>query len=1142
MAPNDQGEFVQVQRRKSSSHKKYNNNQKYHNSFTSQNSSAQRSANPTSRSKATAFATSAPSAISKSGRWRIGSRRSSTSSVGSEVSVGGTDCDEDDDDPAISSPFIDLGEEGIQTGLLLEMLILEAFAQHPEMTLFKCHGGIKHLRFAHSEGDIFTWLAVTRQWVANLQQGNADTWFTDNNIQESTLRHVENYVELRRKYLVSTFQQRLRLAFGKDSDISNELILNIIIQKYGHNISVYQGHPSLGYKVLGTGETVHLHKSSSVHFLTKLPKYIIFIDKPDPKTSCVKAVCILNGGLAESLLSFNSSSNTLNDFIKKNQVKPCIFPSVGESIGAEVEKLWNTGNAYFSPLKEYFGYQCNNSALLFKFSQQQNQVIIFALPEYHETIKTLMHEEIKKIKNKFKDECLDIGFPDEKSHVRIQMGPGAENKRFLLPQDFRSVWVHETQAGTLTTDFVLEEMEKFGKVSDIVLSDNATKEEIGVWGTVTFHDPSDVIKLLSSTKLHNAAMLVELAPNSGHEYNMKEAVNVAIERGVKIQLKLCRRPAKSSLAFVHIRGRRDYSIFLNTKSFSVGNRRISISTCPGKAELIQLSGLDQMTEVKELEKAIREKLGINFEKVEIDRPPPFASSAEDLHKFKTSLQRLVDKAVDMSKVSIRIFMPSPDDLYFKAELKFETRRIAISALDYIVGAKVRGLPMQIESNPMEDPSVPVVTIKVLEDIYNVVRSEMKKQLSRLPRGLDVKSVTKGGFKEFHLFSQNIIEVESTASRLEAILSPKSLRMPRTRIDFLLGDGEAFLNTLMAETKTYIHVSKEKRQLDIYGSKDAVHDATKIVVDNIDQLKQIPDDAGAYIYKIPLDAPDMPPTMMIEVAKDLDNLLERTEVQDLKIDIKSHSLCYSATDESHFAMQATIESMKDLVAANSLVISSDIEDEETCVNTDGVFDCSACYCPIEGTAISLQSCGHHYCEECIDTHLKVSLENKAFPISCVDESCGQPICVRDMIVLSRRAERGTWKLLKATAEHYIQTRPKEYGFCHKADCQGVVHKQPGVGYYHCLICYSKVCPKCMNNFHGGQSCEDYLSNASFQQWLAASNDRKKCTNCTMPIEKVDGCNRIHCTSCKREICWKCLAHFPDMRLAYDHLMKEHNGYF
>ena len=1138
MAPNDQTEFTQVRRRKTSGNRKSAQHVRNYNVHNNNNKGSLQRFRAPNHKKCPVPSAAPEGPVALQNTCCRMSRRSSTASTVSEVSAGSTDPDVEDELDG-DKLRIDLSGEALNTGLTLEILILEALINQPEMSLFKNHG-FNHLRFVHPEGDLFTWLEVTRTWVAQLQNGTVENWYQSNHINEATLRHIERHVESRRRTLSHLTGQSIALSFGKDSQISNELIANVLLSRFSENISIYHGHPSLGYKVLSTGNTVFIHPTSSIVFLNQYPTYIIYADVPNKTTREVRAVFVLNDGLARSLLDFNSIGNDIDGVIKENVVKPCKFDNIGESVSQELQTMWDRDRTGEESLKEILMFQCNYTPLLFERDTKSTSVVIFALAQYHQTVKDIVENEIEKIRNRFKDECLEIGFPDGKSHLRLLLGPGAANEKFLFSHDFRSVWIHETQAGTLSQNFVQTEMEKYGKVVDIQVSDETTREDSGIWGTVTFHDPDDVVKLLAASKSHDAGMLIELAPNICN--NFTQAVSkVSVDRTVKVKVMLCRRPAKSGLAFVTIKGKRDLGILLNTKNLTIGKDKVKISTRPGSADDIQISGLSPIAKEREIHDAIVSKFGITPSAVDVDRQPSFSSSADDLHRFKTSLQRLVDKAADVSKVHIRVFMPSPDDIYLMAELKFQTRRVAISAMDYICGANIRGLPLQIVSNPLNNPDVPVVTIRVNNDVYQMTKAGIKKHLSQKADDIDVRISTKDDYHELKIFSQNVVASESLASRIEEILSPLQFTISRKRLEYLISDGESILNTTMAETKTYINLARETRTVDIYGTKSHIQKAKRALVENFVQFIRQPEQRNEAMYRVPLSGPGRPPTLMIDIAKDLDALTSRTGVKNLRVDINGRALCYSGTDEEHFAMQAIIESICDLAMNNTLMAKPANLTEPEQDSEEDSDECSGCYCPIEGWRYSLQTCGHSYCEECMDTHIRVSLENKTFPIACVDEHCGQPLCVRDIIILSRRLDRGIWKVLKTSTDHYVQTRPKEFGFCHKPDCHGVIQKKPNAIAYCCSLCNSKMCPRCLNTYHGHESCENYLNNTAFKEWMASSRDRKKCPNCGMAIEKIDGCNRVQCTNCQRHICWVCLQHYPDMRLAYDHLNREHNGY-
>ena len=1132
MASKNKGDFIEV-RHKTAARKKSSRN------------NARGSADQRSSKSCRTPASPAPAASGvRLGRSNSNNRRGSTASSAGRESGSLNTLDDPDEHSRTNTLRVDLSAEALDSGLVLEMLILEALINHPELTLFSKSAGANQLKFTHPEGDLHTWLNVTRHWVAHLQQGTVVTWYQNNHVTEVTLRHVEKHVESRRHFLCRKLGHRIRLAFGHNSQTSDEIISNIFLDRFQDNLCVYQGHPQLGYEVLATGETVFVHPSSSVRFLTKNPTFLLFADAPDTKAHQVRAVMVLSDGLVSSLLDFNSLGSDVKKAIKGNVVQPCSFENVGESVAEELEKIWNGDEITEETLKETLKFQCNDTPLLFERNVSDQTVTVHALPDYHQTVRTFIHEEVKKLQARFKTECLEIGFPNDQSHLRLLIGPGGTNEKFLFPHDFRSVWIHETREGALSRELVLEQIQKFGQVVDLKISRKTTQQESGIWGTVTFHDPDDVIKLLASSKSHDAAMLIELAPNlSSQNLEVNPVARVTVNRTVTLRVKLCRRPIKSGIAHVRVKGKRDFGILLNTKSMAIGNDRVTMSTTPGKADLIRLSGLSAVVEDAAIAEAITQKLAIIPAEVEAERAPPFTSSADDLQNFKTALRRLVDKAVDVSKVNVRVFMPSADELNLCAELRFPTRRAAISALDFLSGAHIRGIPLHISGNPLNDPQVPNVIVRISTEVYGSLKAEVKKVLGRVPPQVEVHVVSSEDHQELRIHSQNNIEAENITRQLEELLAPIDVKLTKRKMDLLMKEDETFLAAVMEETKTFIELERETRTLHIYGVKSRLPKAREAVLENIEKLMETPAETDDRKYRLPLHGEGKPASLMIEVMKDVEGLEARTGVKNLRLDLDKKLLCYSGTDEAHFGMQAVVASLCDLLLGSSPCVPGQGHPElsETCASSEPQFDCVACYCPIEGAHCTLQTCGHHYCAECIDTHLSVSLENKRFPIVCVDETCVQPICVRDLHILSRRLDRGMFKVLKTSSDHFVQTRPQHFGFCHRPDCHGVVYKHPDASAYVCPLCQVRMCPRCLNSYHGQQSCDDYINNTAFKQWMAGSQDRKKCPNCGMAIEKIDGCNRVECTNCQRHICWKCLEHYPDSRLAYDHLNRVHNGY-
>jgi hypothetical protein len=59
--------------------------------------------------------------------------------------------------------------------------------------------------------------------------------------------------------------------------------------------------------------------------------------------------------------------------------------------------------------------------------------------------------------------------------------------------------------------------------------------------------------------------------------------------------------------------------------------------------------------------------------------------------------------------------------------------------------------------------------------------------------------------------------------------------------------------------------------------------------------------------------------------------------------------------------------------------------------------------------------------------------------------------------------------------------------------------------------------------------------------AVSLNTKECPKCKAAVFKISGCNHIHC-HCGGHWCWKCGESYKTSGEVYDHMQKEHGGYF
>jgi transposase-like protein len=92
-------------------------------------------------------------------------------------------------------------------------------------------------------------------------------------------------------------------------------------------------------------------------------------------------------------------------------------------------------------------------------------------------------------------------------------------------------------------------------------------------------------------------------------------------------------------------------------------------------------------------------------------------------------------------------------------------------------------------------------------------------------------------------------------------------------------------------------------------------------------------------------------------------------------------------------------------------------------------------------------------------------------------------------------------------------------CFRLFCQGSMEKKTGVGYenryengyenWECSTCHSGYCRLCEKNWTSTHQCkkEDIAS----IEW---KKSMQHCPHCSLPIEKVDGCDAITCAGCQK----------------------------
>jgi ariadne-1 len=190
----------------------------------------------------------------------------------------------------------------------------------------------------------------------------------------------------------------------------------------------------------------------------------------------------------------------------------------------------------------------------------------------------------------------------------------------------------------------------------------------------------------------------------------------------------------------------------------------------------------------------------------------------------------------------------------------------------------------------------------------------------------------------------------------------------------------------------------------------------------------------------------------------------------------------------------------------------------------VGDCNICYGD-EAKLLSL-SCGHSYCRDCWQRHLKSKInDEKIWTIPCMEPKCGGILTEEIVRQLSDNSTFNNYKKLAAGSFIQVSDLVK---WCPGVNCGRIARivdlECPGVK----CTCNESFCVGCDNENHNPINCtrlEKWIKKCrednESEDWI--SKNSKKCPRCKAPIQKNGGCNHMTCRTpgCRYEFCWLCM---------------------
>ncbi|XP_029925474.1 E3 ubiquitin-protein ligase RNF14 [Myripristis murdjan] len=218
----------------------------------------------------------------------------------------------------------------------------------------------------------------------------------------------------------------------------------------------------------------------------------------------------------------------------------------------------------------------------------------------------------------------------------------------------------------------------------------------------------------------------------------------------------------------------------------------------------------------------------------------------------------------------------------------------------------------------------------------------------------------------------------------------------------------------------------------------------------------------------------------------------------------------------------------------------------------VFCCGICFTEKLGSScFCFNKCQHVYCNACMTEYFQIQIrDGNVQCLNCPEPKCtslATPLQVKQLVdeELFARYDR---LLLQSSLDLMA-----DVVYCPRQSCATAVMVEPDTTMGICPACQYAFCTLCKLAYHGLSHCkitsdelrglrDEYLSATSegkkfmeqrfgkrviqkaveesfSRDWL--NENCKCCPRCGTNIQKVDGCNKMTCTSCKQYFCWLCL---------------------
>ena len=544
-------------------------------------------------------------------------------------------------------------------------------------------------------------------------------------------------------------------------------------------------------------------------------------------------------------------------------------------------------------------------------------------------------------------------------------------------------------------------------------------------------------------------------------------------------------------------------------------------------------------DIYRLRNDIADLANVSVASVKHETISPLRWPEEDLNHVEDTLETKFKDMSYLESYDIQFLSRKQDDTQWQGVVRFESyHKHAPDKFHRDTGSVLLTNDMVFINNGVRDG----LTMKIPRKVYYLLKKEIQEQETDFHGSVGVQiSNPDDEIVSVHFIWWNGGKMPDKLYNLMDLLKPVYiLGADRGLGEILRNDHRPFKVIERWFQVAIVSAEESSRIIMIYGRQNE----RKKARDHLKSLHVSDSTKENTCYEIiPLSGPTVPSglitTMINKYGYTLDRLQIISGCSITHLDKQRHAILCRGRPSDIQLVKEELDTCCSELAGNTWA----------CLFTQ-VRECVACLCPIDNPrnpAYHLDVCGHPYCTECLISQIKTQMSQKLLPITCVAGECEAKFNIDDILAACNKGDESTAKFVEVALQHHLSRNKPICKPCPTPDCPMMFHiPVDDDKRFDCPHCNTETCIGCQEKWHAGFSCEikkeiDNLEDKKLKTWiLKRPKFRKMCPCCKSGVEKMGGCDNVHCSSCATSMCWKCLAFFKTSGECYDHIATKHRN--